>query len=798
MPRFILAFALLGTLVAIAAMGGAGSAAAQEGGGDTVGDPIPKNTPSEGRQQPTAPQSGIYDFKDFNFGTGITECPQAGLKKLFGEPFDRRTKDRVEVYSNGGDDRRTNEEYTCFPQNETSIDTNPAHGQEKNIVSGINDYRLGTGSSGFAASNDNGQTWYSGIIPFPSVNPPCLPTTPPVPNQCGREPGATQGFLVSGGDPAVVFDRAGVAYYVQITFNRDDDTNGITTQRSTNGGYTWSRACIVDPVTTPACGGPGDPRLPGDGVVSFQRDNDNFVNGSIPFDDKEYVAAGPRPLNPATPDPDDRLPPVCYNAAHVVVDCGTRPTSPDRIYVTWTKFTAHSEIMESHSDDQGRSWSPQKPISGGASFCAGAAETNPCEDNQFSTPTVHPDTGYVYVAFENFNTPDENQYLLARSRDGGASWEGPFFITPVYDVNFPRAGASNRQDCTARGQQGGRIVYTNSCFRSNAGGNVVVDRRGGAFADDLYLVMSDNRNGTVFSSNADVFLFKSVDGGTTWIGPSRVNNDRSELTAGSARVVIQPPGDPPPPPIVFETGPGRDCGRPEGFIGFTFLPQNLFQACTGQFGADQWWPWVDINDFGHLNIIFHDRRLDENSTTGEWPTSRTIPAGRPGNYLVWTWGAQCHVRKANSHECLAPGAEEIEPVINPGPDPVPGQGANFLGRFHNFGIQDVPSNFDYCFRAGIFCGDYNNVAVTPNDTKAYGYWTDARNGRSSGGPGGVSPPPPPQPRPVAQPGRNPSCEQADGFVDEYSSIGADAGQKLPLKEDAMFLVTPCPADATQP
>jgi hypothetical protein len=131
----------------------------------------------------------------------------------------------------------------------------------------------------------------------------------------------------------------------------------------------------------------------------------------------------------------------------------------------------------------------------------------------------------------------------------------------------------------------------------------------------------------------------------------------------------------------------------------------------------------------------------------------------------------------------------IAPVINPGPDPVPGQGAAFLGRFHNFGIQDVPSNFDYCFRAGIFCGDYNNVAVTPNDSKAYGYWTDARNGRSSGGPAGGAGP---------QPGRNPICEQADGFVDEYSSIGADAGQKLPRAEDSMFLVTPCPADATQP
>jgi hypothetical protein len=770
MPRFMLALALLGTLVTIAVMGGAGTATGAEG--DTATDQYEKNTPGQGRQQPTAAQSGIYDFKDFNFGTGITECPQARLKDLFGDPFDRRAKDSVEVYSDGGDDRRTNEEYTCFPQNETSIDTNPAHGMEKNIVSGINDYRLGTGSSGFAASNDNGQTWYSGIQPFPSVNPV----------------GTTQGFLVSGGDPAVVFDRAGVVYYAQIAFNRDDDTNGITVQRSTNGGYTWSRACIVHIFGTAtelptACGGPGDPRQPGDGVVSFQHDNDTAANGSIPFDDKEYIGAGPRPYDTATPDPNDRIAPVCYNAAHVVVACGNRPISPDRIYVTWTKFTGTtpatfaSKIMESHSDDQGRSWSPQQPISASAPFCAFAgAGGNACDDNQFSTPTVHPDTGFVYVAFENFNTPDENQYLLVRSRDGGTTWEGPFFITPVYDINFPRSGI-HRQDCGARGQQGGRIVYTNSCFRSNAGGNVVVDRRDGAFADDLYLVMSDNRNGTTNSSNADVFLFKSIDGGSSWIGPTRVNNDRSDLGEVS-----------------------RDCARTPGFVvevDFSTTPPTVIinrPECRGDFGNDQWWPWVDINDFGHLNVIYHDRRLDLNSVAHEWPTSRAAPNGRPGNYLVWTWGSQCHVRRANSTECLAPGAGVIpQPTgpINPGPDPVPGQGATFRGTLHNFGIQDVPSNFDYCFRAGIFCGDYNNVAVTPNDTKAYGYWTDARNGRSSGGPAGNTPATP-------QPGRNPICEQADGMMDEYSSLNGDAGQKLPRAEDSMFLVTPCPADATEP
>ena len=191
----------------------------------------------------------------------------------------------------------------------------------------------------------------------------------------------------------------------------------------------------------------------------------------------------------------------------------------------------------------------------------------------------------------NFNTPDENQYLVVRSTDGGQTFTGPFFVSTVFDVNYPRSG-SNRLDCSARGQ-GGRSVLSNSCFRVNAGGNIVADRRGGDFADDLYLVFSDNRNGQRVSSNTDVFLFASKDGGATWIGPTRVNDDPSQQ-----------------PTVAQGT---RDCGRIVG---------RTCPATAQSFGNDQWFPWIDISDNGSLNVVFYDRRLDTNSTTGEWPESR--------------------------------------------------------------------------------------------------------------------------------------------------------------------------------
>jgi hypothetical protein len=104
----------------------------------------------------------------------------------------------------------------------------------------------------------------------------------------------------------------------------------------------------------------------------------------------------------------------------------------------------------------------------------------------------------------------------------------------------------------------------------------------------------------------------------------------------------------------------------------------------------------------------------------------------------------------------------------------------------NYGVSDVPSNMDYSFGAGVFIGDYNNVAIGPNNP-AFGFWTDTRNGRSSRI-GGTS----------AQPGRNPICEQADAFADKWSSAGIAAGQNKPMATDELFLVTPCPAEAADP
>jgi len=668
---------------------------------------------SAGSEAPA--EDGVATLQAPVEGPRASSCPQAGLEDTAPQPLGD-ADDRVERISARGDDIRVNQDYSCFPQNETSIAVNPT--DPDNLLGGANDYRLGFGSSGVYTTTNGGDSWYDAIIPFPSL-----------PNGDN---------LDGGGDPVTVFDRDGVAYYMEINFNRTDDTGGIFVSRSTDGGFTWTRICV--PITgggaPPRCGGTGDPRQADDGVVAFTLDDDTLVNGSVAFDDKPWLTAGPRPAGVA---------PTCFDpVTRVAIPCDNDVVSPDRLYATWTRFADDSQIYLSHSDDGARSWSAPKSISGNAAFCIGGddagADPDACNINQFSVPTVSPATGALYVAWQNFNTPEENQYVVTGSTDGGASFDGPNFVSTTFDANYPRAGnpesstALTRPDCTARGQQVGQLVLTNSCFRVNSGGNIVADKRGGEFADDLYLVFSDNRNGTRESSNTDVFLFTSHDGGATWLGPTRVNDDRSETAAD------------------------RDC-----LVGD--------DGCGGDFGNDQWFPWVDIGTDGELNVVFSDRRLDTASTASEWPSSRT----RPGNYLVWHAAAQCQVTASESGECLSESATVIpqpDGPVDPGEGPAPGQNQPDA-PLGNLIVSDTPSNFDYGFRAGIFLGDYNNVTVVGGE--AITLWTDARNGRSS----------------RQQPGRNPGCEQADVFLDRYDALNG-TNDATARRTDALFLVTPCP------
>jgi hypothetical protein len=313
----------------------------------------------------------------------------------------------------------------------------------------------------------------------------------------------------TGSDPVTVFDvRHGTAIHASLNYSFQVPTGeacrgDVVVSVSTDGGITWPPAIVVDS---------------GYGC--------DFSNVQL-FNDKEWIVTDNNPSSP-------------YYG---------------RTYLTWTKFEfasgpfVRSAIFEAHSDDGGKHWTKAKEISGSnASLCTfqTSGSAGQCDEDQASSPTIGPD-GTVYVAFINSQNDAlweqgdfyEDQYLVVKSTNGGRTWSNPTFVVGMEDgtADYP-LNVSGRQTLT--GYQ----------VRVWSVGNLVASPTNG----NLYLVFSDNRNGTHDSpnpvTNTDVFLMTSSNGGSSWSGPMQV-----------------------------DSGAG-----------------------------DQWFPWVDVDPTnGTIGILYHDR-----------------------------------------------------------------------------------------------------------------------------------------------------------------------------------------------
>jgi hypothetical protein len=332
------------------------------------------------------------------------------------------------------------------PHNETTIVVNPVN--PEHAVGGYHSYQLHfLGATvvnhvvgTVSATFDGGRSWRQ-------VTPPITP-------------------YQFTGDPALAFGTNGRLWFANIA---DHEGPGgaftgpsVVVATSDDGGLTWTH-----PVTVAS----------GKGAVT------PGYTGNLVFQDKEFIAADRFAASPFA----------------------------GRAYVTWTSFQervlprvvlSRSPIMTSWSDG-GQAWAAPREISGFGTFCSVQINGRPneCDLNQDSYPTVARN-GRVYVSFENFNTPAENQILVVRSDDGGRSFSPPVKATDVFDINYPRNtdGRDTLTGCQLRVSS----VANSAADPSDASGNTV------------YVTWSDNRNGTTDATNVDVFLARSTDGGLTW------------------------------------------------------------------------------------------------------------------------------------------------------------------------------------------------------------------------------------------------------------------------------------------
>ena len=275
------------------------------------------------------------------------------------------------------------------PDNEIAIvvdPTNPNH-----LLAGSNDYfyrfNNSTGArqalvpTGFFTSFDGGANWIDGQIPLRSGN--------------------------GAGDPSPAFDRKhGTALMAQL-----ENTGGqggpwvtqgdVSVSRSLDGGVNWT-----EPVTV----------MKGQGTGIGPANNAKFY-------DKEWLT------------------------------CDNYPTSSfyGRCYVTATLFVnglhgayTTSDIFISWSDDGGATWTRPRSIAAVHPSCTfhstGPSASRACNENQFSIPDVA-SNGTLYLHFINGQNEAawevpldlDDQILVMRSTNGGASFQGPWQAAQLED-----------------------------------------------------------------------------------------------------------------------------------------------------------------------------------------------------------------------------------------------------------------------------------------------------------------------------------------------------------------------------
>jgi len=259
----------------------------------------------------------------------------------------KRTQGCQNVFhGHGQKNTRVNQDCSFRRQAEETIQLNPLN--EKNIIAGQNDSRIGFNHCGYDWSFDGGKSWGDQLPPFWQF----VQLDNHTADACS--------------DPTGTWDSRGNAYVGGVLFDVGSGANSIVVMKSNagNGGAFYHSP-------NPA-GGFQEYRDTPVGVVA------NF-DGELFANDKELMTADANPSSPKR----------------------------DNVYMTWTLFTANNTnpIYFGQSTDGGATWSAPIEISGSsASLCPFPAPGGPCNNDQGSDPVVGPD-GTIYVAFANGNVP---------------------------------------------------------------------------------------------------------------------------------------------------------------------------------------------------------------------------------------------------------------------------------------------------------------------------------------------------------------------------------------------------------
>jgi hypothetical protein len=205
----------------------------------------------------------------------------------------------------------------------------------------------------------------------------------------------------------------------------------------------------------------------------------------------------------------------------------------NNLYLAWTEFDAidssdpadSTRILFSRSTDHGVNWSTPVRVSDLAGNALDGDDTV-----EGAVPAIGPN-GEVYLCWAG-----RGVLFFDRSLDGGVTFG---------------------TDVVVAAQPGGWVFDVPGIYRCNGFPVTMCDVSNSPYRGHLYIVFSDQRNGT---DDTDIFIVESTDGGTTWTSPLE---------------------------LVPETGP-----------------------------AQQFFPWGTVDPVtGHIYIVYYDRRFTAGNDT---------------------------------------------------------------------------------------------------------------------------------------------------------------------------------------
>ncbi|HLZ08433.1 MAG TPA: sialidase family protein, partial [Chloroflexota bacterium] len=371
--------------------------------------------------------------------------------------------------------------------------------------------------------------------------------------------GLPREYWQAHGDASVAWDSRGNAYIACQVFDRGgavspnpDESSAIYVYRSTQtNGASWNF--------------PGKP-------VSEQA----LTNGSpssLPLIDKPYMT----------------------------VDNNTGSPYRDRVYVTWTLFSADGTgyLWEANSADYGQSFGAPVLVSTTSDLCPNnfglPTPNGKCNENQFSQPFTAAD-GTLYVVYDNFNNAlsgpldNHNQVLLVKSTDGGATFSAPVKVADWYDLPdcaryqngadpgracVPEKGstansifrATNYPSAAVNPTKSGQIAVTFGSYineNSNRENGCTPNGIDPSFGTNLYKGVK-----TPGACNNDIVLSVSNDGGATFTGTNADVRDLPTVT-----------------------------------------------SAPGQGTTDQFWQWAAFTSNGTLAVSYFDRQYGSDENTG--------------------------------------------------------------------------------------------------------------------------------------------------------------------------------------